>query len=113
MYFCYKNGCRVVDPFLGLNITFLGEGSFFGELQVLLGLNSSFEYEASNEGRYCPRDEDWKANTMCLSIQDQKFIQLCDEFPRVRSFLITRGLIRRSFLSHIRKDLIKVLELDR
>lgn len=47
MYFCFKNGCNVVDPFLGLNISFLNEGSFFGELQVLLGLNSSYDYESS------------------------------------------------------------------
>ena len=50
---------------------------------------------------------------MCLTMQDTKFIKLCDQFPTCRSFLITRGLDRRNFLQHIRKELIKVLELDK
>ena len=31
VYFNYKNGCRVVNPFLGLNITIFPEESFFGD----------------------------------------------------------------------------------
>ena len=72
-----------MDPFLGLNIAELPEGSFFGEYQSLLGINSPFDYEACAEA-----DE----NTFCMTILASRFLILCDEFPEFRSTLLIRGL---------------------
>jgi hypothetical protein len=46
VYFCYQNGVRLINPFTGLAIVDLPEGSFFGELQVLLGIKSTHEITA-------------------------------------------------------------------
>ena len=82
LYFNYKNGVRVVNPFLGLNITDLPEESFFGDYQILLGSTAVYNYIAHS-------DFD---NTWCMTICSVKFYSLCQQFPHFRNFLLVRGL---------------------
>jgi hypothetical protein len=46
-------------------------------------------------------------NTWCMTIEAKKFIQLADQFPEFRDFMLVRGLQRRAFLKWNEKDLIK------
>jgi hypothetical protein len=73
VYLNYKNGIRVVNPFLGINITDLPEESFCGDYQTLLGINSIFDYVAN------VNDKNGSGpNTWCMLITSEKFIKLCD-----------------------------------
>ena len=85
VYFNYKNGCRLVNPFLGLNITELPEESFFGDYQILLGICSVFDYVAhSYEEPLSSHDINQASNTWCMTIPAAKFSTLCDQFPKFR-----------------------------
>jgi len=99
VFFCYTNGARVADPLLGINITDLCEGSFFGDYQILLGIDSTFDYEATPDIKRSVSDsKDNIDTTWCLTIPAAYFINLCNEFPEFRSYLTSRGKKRRSFL---------------
>ena len=114
VYFNYKNGCRLVNPFLGLNITELPEESFFGDYQILLGICSVFDYVAhsdENDPDEEVQDINQAGNTWCLTIPDSKFLKLCDQFPKFRSYVLERGLARRAFLQYVQKDLISILDI--
>ena len=102
LFFNFKNGVRVVDPFLGLNITDYPEGSFFGDYQLLMNINARFDYvaspDASPDGTISNITAD---NTWCMTIKNGIFSEICDQFPDFRDFLIRRGLKRRAFLQHV------------
>ncbi len=60
-----KNSKRLI-------ISILGEGSFFGDYQVLLSLFSNFDFISSHE----------HIETFCMSIKQSSFLEICDEFPK-------------------------------
>jgi hypothetical protein len=65
----------VVNPFLGINITSLPEGSFFGDYQILLGINASYDYVAHSQSNV---SDDKENNTWCMYISAIKFRRLVD-----------------------------------
>ena len=113
VFFCYRNGARIVDPLLGINLTDIGEGSFFGDYQILLGIKTSYDYEAELDRELATKNfrKGKPETTWCLTIPADYFLALCQEFPEFRSFLTSRGKKRRSFLIYQRRQLIKILGL--
>jgi len=64
----------------------LPEGSFFGELQILMNIKSAYEYSAQAD----PNSVD--INTWCMTIQASKFKTISAVNPNFQSFILTRGL---------------------
>jgi hypothetical protein len=90
LYFNFKNSVTLANPFLGLNIVDLPEGSFFGDYQILLGLDAMVDYVANVDSIHGTNTTD--EDTWCMTISAKKFISLINQFPEFRSFLLTRGL---------------------
>jgi hypothetical protein len=109
LYFNYRNGIRITNPFLGLNISDLPEQSYFGDYQILLGFSSQYDYTATDEGHEHVHQTD---NTWCMTIGAALFSNFCSMFPAFRSFLMNRGLQRRSFLRQTEENLIATLNLQ-
>jgi hypothetical protein len=48
-----------------------------------------------------------------MTLEAKKFIQLSDQFPDFRNFMLVRGLQRRAFLKLHERDLIKRFDLKK
>ena len=68
-----------------------------------------YDYKATSDT--IVRNKTDGENTWCMTIDAKKFIQLSDQFPEFRNFMLVRGLQRRAFLKLHEKDLIKRFDL--
>ena len=72
LFFNFRNGVRIQNPWLGIAISDLPEESFFGDYQILLSTVSMYDYKATSDT--IVRNKTDGENTWCMTIDAKKFI---------------------------------------
>ena len=94
----------------------LREGSWYGEFQILLGVESNFELEASfphDRHSWYPKREDYQNFIQIFKLSKNVIKNLHKEFPEFSRFLILRALQRRCFFMKVFQHSQNYLEFKR
>mmetsp|Transcript_9461 Transcript_9461/g.8994 ORF Transcript_9461/g.8994 Transcript_9461/m.8994 type:complete len:235 (+) Transcript_9461:181-885(+) len=105
MYFLHKGNFILVDKDHQFVVTTLQAQAFYGDYQILLGFNNNYTLLTG------PRQHNW-----CLSIKAAYFTKICAEFPKTRTFMIERAIMRRNHFRKMekrrRKEILKQLRSE-
>ena len=93
-----------VYPKTTLQVVTLPEGSFFGELPMILGINTFFNLMVGPKDKKLPGERlmrDGKEQSLIYELEDEKFKDICTDYPEFKTMVYIRGEIRIAYFKHL------------
>ena len=113
LYFLYVGVAHIYGymeiegELLRYKIVTLKKGSWYGDFQILLDISPDYELEAGGENEYnikhVPKGM-FKDQIMVYTLDKDLFLETVNKYPQFRSFLVTRGVLRRQYFRKIQLD---------
>ena len=90
----------------------LKKGSWYGEYEIMTQMPSQWdlvvggddEINISKKPKGMPSD-----HILCYNIQKDRFMDILDEYPKFRSFILLRSVERRSYFNKVKADNLQVI----
>lgn len=89
-------------------------GAWFGDYQILLNIPSNWELEAGSDADYSKkhRISGLPPNTiLTYTLDKERFLKIVNQYPKIRSFIVTRALVRRAHFTKVFDDNLQVVLL--
>jgi len=114
IYFNYTNKINVLDEREIFVLSELPEGSWLGDFNAFLGVNSAFTYVA----HYDPHSNkdsvgDENERIMVFQCPVERFMTICKDYPQSYEWMAKRSLMRRNYFLKIQMKLYKRHEVDK
>lgn len=98
IYFNYTNKINVLDEREIFVLSTLPEGSWFGDFNAFIGVNSAFTYVA----HYDPDSHKESSGAeseriMIFQCPIERFITICKDYPQSYEWMAKRSLMRRNY----------------